>query len=225
MVGERPGPDATQPRVTVRPKPPVLLGAASTVDRWHAPGSCRTTPARAGLGDSREATVTHHGPPQNGSSSPLRSRTPGGARSHPSIPPCSVLSASVRFALRLPFGLPSLPPFSVCLRFGGLLSPNCLTGCASRHARSMGIREIQTFSPLFSTSSPSHPPPSPVHPQSSASSTAAVVCVVNCSAPPRRPAGGSPSAGAPARRPRAPGARRIRRGPARRRRSHWSPTT
>ena len=118
------GPDATQPRVTVRPKPPVLLGAASTVDRWHAPGSCRTTPARAGLGDSREATAAHHGPSQIGASNPLRSRSPCGTRSHPSILPCSILSASLRSAFRLPFGLPSLPPFGARLRFGGLSFPN-----------------------------------------------------------------------------------------------------
>jgi hypothetical protein len=39
-----------------------------------APGSCRTNPARAGPGDSREATVTHHGPSPVGSSCPLQSR-------------------------------------------------------------------------------------------------------------------------------------------------------
>jgi hypothetical protein len=68
--------------------------------------------------------VTHHGPSQNGSSCPLRSRSPCGVRSHPSISPCSVLSASRRSTLRLPFGLPSLPPCGGRLRFGGLSSPN-----------------------------------------------------------------------------------------------------
>jgi hypothetical protein len=84
-----------------------------------APGSCRTIPARAGLSDSREATVAHHGPSQVGSSCPLQSRSPCGARSLSSIPPCSVLSASPRSALRLPFGLPSLLPCGARLRFGG----------------------------------------------------------------------------------------------------------
>jgi hypothetical protein len=81
-------------------------------------------PPEAGPGGSREATVTHHGPPQIGFSCPLRCASPCGARSRPSIPPCSVLSASLQFALRLPLGLPSLAPFGARLRFGGLSSPN-----------------------------------------------------------------------------------------------------
>jgi hypothetical protein len=117
-------PDATQPRVTVRPKPPVLLGATSTMGRWHRAGAVSDNPARAGPGDSREATVTHHGPSSLGFSCPLRSHSPRGACSPSSIPLCSVLSASPRSALRLHFGLPSLPPFGARLRFGGLLSPN-----------------------------------------------------------------------------------------------------
>ena len=68
--------------------------------------------------------MTHHGPSWYEASSPLRSRSPCGVRSHPSIPPCGVLSASRCSALRLPFGLPSLPPCGGRLRFGGLLSPN-----------------------------------------------------------------------------------------------------
>ena len=98
--------------------------------------------------------MTHHGPSQIEVSCPLRSRSPCGARFHPSILPCSILSASLRSALRLPFGLPSLPPFGACLRFGGLSSPNLKTGCASRHTRSMAMCEIQTFSTLFFVSSP-----------------------------------------------------------------------
>ena len=117
-------PYATQPRVTVRPKPPVLLGAASTMTRWQRAVVVSDNPARAGPGDSREAAVTHHGPSSIEASGPLRSRSPCGARSHPSIPPCGVLSASRCSALRLPFGLPSLPPCGGRLRFGGLLSPN-----------------------------------------------------------------------------------------------------
>ena len=38
------GPDATQPRVTVRPKPPVLLGATSTMTRWHRAGVVSDNP-------------------------------------------------------------------------------------------------------------------------------------------------------------------------------------
>ena len=68
--------------------------------------------------------MARHGPSQIGSSNPLRSRSPCGARSHPSILPCSILSASLRSALQLPIGLPSLPPFGARLRFGGLSFPN-----------------------------------------------------------------------------------------------------
>jgi hypothetical protein len=73
-------------------------------------------PPEAGPGGSREATVTHHGPPQIGFSCPLRCASPCGARFRPSIPPCSVLSAYLRFALRLPLGLPSLAPCGARLR-------------------------------------------------------------------------------------------------------------
>src|SRR5262249_7893827 len=94
--------------------PPVLLGAASTVGRWHVPGSCRTTPARAGLGDSREATVAHHGPPQYGSSGPLRSRALGD--SLPSLDPALQRSLGfrpVRLAACLQASL--APPFRCSL--------------------------------------------------------------------------------------------------------------
>ena len=117
-------PDATQPRVTVRPKPPVLLGATSTTGRWHRAGIVSDNP---GPGRSRRLQGSHRDAPRTisvGSSCPLRSRSPRGARSLSSIPLCSVLSASPRSALRLPFGLPSLLPCGARLRFGGLLSPN-----------------------------------------------------------------------------------------------------
>ena len=119
-----PGPDATQPRVTVRPKPPVLLGATSSMDRWHRAGVVSDNPRPS---RPRRLQGSHRDAPRTisvGSSCPLQSRSPCGARSLSSIPPCSVLSASPRSALRLPFGLPSLPPFGARLRFGGLLSPN-----------------------------------------------------------------------------------------------------
>ena len=159
-----PGPDATQPRVTVRPKPPVLLGATSSTDRWRRAGSCRTIPARAGRGGSREATATHHGPSQVGSSCPLRSRSPRGARSLPSIPPCSVLSASPRSALRLPFGLPSLPPCGGRLRFGGLSSPNWRQVALPVRRGQCRFAKSRR-SPHLSPSHPQAPaPPSPVLP-------------------------------------------------------------
>ncbi len=119
-----PGPGATQPRVTVRPKPPVLLGATSAMGRWHRSGIVSDNP---GPGRPRRLQGSHRDAPRTisvGSSCPLRSRSPRGSRSLSSIPLCSVLSASPRSALRLPFGLPSLLPCGARLRFGGLLSPN-----------------------------------------------------------------------------------------------------
>ena len=154
--GDVTGPDATQPRVTVRPKPPVLLGATSTMFPLASRrGRVGQPPPEAGPGDSREATVTHHGPSQNGSSCPLRLRPPRGVRSRPSIPPCSVLSASLRFALRPPLWASLACVFRRSLEVRRALVSELNTGCTARHARSMGIREIQTFSPPFSRSSPS----------------------------------------------------------------------
>ena len=150
------GPDATQPRVTVRPKPPVLLGATSTmIPLASRRGRVGQPPPEAGPGDSREATVTHHGPSQNGSSCPLRLRPPRGVRSRPSIPPSSVLSASLRFALRPPLRASLACVFRRSLEVRRALVSELNTGCTARHARSMGIREIQTFSPPFCWSSPS----------------------------------------------------------------------
>ena len=110
--------------------------------------------------------MTHHGPSQIGSSCPLRSRPPCGVRSLPSIPPCSVLSASPRSALRLPFGLPSLAPFGARLRFGGLSSPNrrqvapCVTQGQWTFAKSRRSPHLSSRHPQVT------PPPSPVLPQS-----------------------------------------------------------
>ena len=56
------GPDATQPRVTVRPKPPVLLGATSTMGRWHRAGVVSDNPrpsrSRRLQGSHRDAPRT-----------------------------------------------------------------------------------------------------------------------------------------------------------------------
>ena len=142
------GPDATQPRVTVRPKPPVLLGATSTMGRWHRARVVSDKPGPSRPRRLQGSHRTHHGPSPVGSSRPLRSRSPCGARSLPSIPPCSVLSASPRSALRLPFGLPSLPPCGARLRFGGLSFP---TGDTSRHPqhRVNGVSRNPYVLPIF----------------------------------------------------------------------------
>ena len=71
-----PAPDATQPRVTVRPKPPVLLGVTSAMPRWRRAGVVSDNPRPGRPDDSREAAVAHHGPSQYRDSRPLRSRSP-----------------------------------------------------------------------------------------------------------------------------------------------------
>src|ERR1700689_1764246 len=58
---EHQGPDATQPRVTVRPKPPVLLGATSATGRWHRDGIVSDNP---GPGRSRRLQGSHRDAPR-----------------------------------------------------------------------------------------------------------------------------------------------------------------
>ena len=149
------GPDATQPRVTVRPKPPVLLGATSTMTRWHRAGVVSDNPRpsrpRRLQGSHRDAprTISVRIPVPTPVTLPLRG-------SLPALDPA--LQRSLGFPpFRLAASLPaSLAPTLRCsLEVRWALSPNWWTGCASRHARSMDIREIQTFSPSFCMSSPS----------------------------------------------------------------------
>ena len=118
------------------------------------PGSCRTTPARAGPGDSREVTVTHHGPPGR-----ILLPTPVTHPSRGSLPyldpalqrslgfPPFRLSASLRASLA--------PTLRCSLEVRRAVVSELTTGCANRLARSMAIHEIQTFSPSFFRSSPS----------------------------------------------------------------------
>ena len=112
--------------------------------------------------------MTHHGPSQVGFSCPLRSRSPCGARSLPSIPPCSVLSASLRSALRLPFGLPSLPPCGARLRFGGLLSPNWRQIALHVTRGQWGFAKSRCSPHLSALHPQVAPPPSPVLPHGDA---------------------------------------------------------
>ena len=149
------GPDATQPRVTVRPKPPVLLGATSTMTRWHRAGVVSDNPRpsrpRRLQGSHRDAprTISVRMLPPTPVTLPLRG-------SLPSLDPA--LQRSLGF-----------PPFRLAASLWASLAPTLRwslgvrrafvselgTDCASRHTRSMPIREIQTFSPPFFPSSPS----------------------------------------------------------------------
>jgi hypothetical protein len=80
-----------------------------------------------------------------------------------SILPCSILSASPRSALRLPFGLPSLSPCGVRLRFGGLSFPNCDATPSNRSAEaSRAPRGHVSDDPLASDGDRvGRPPPEP----------------------------------------------------------------
>ncbi len=156
-----PGPDATQPRVTVRPKPPVLLGATSPMDRWHRAGVVSDNPR------------------------PSRSQRLQGSRRDAPRTICSriLLPTPVTLPLQgsLPFLDPALqrslgfPPVRLAASLRASLAPTSRcslevrravvselgTGCATRRARSMAMREIHPFSPPFSNSSPSGAVPIP----------------------------------------------------------------
>ena len=111
--------------------------------------------------------MTSHGHSfQRGTSSTRRPGCPRGARHRPSIPPYDVLSATLCSSLRLPFGLPSLPPLGDRLRFGVLSIPNW------KKVALLVTRGQWTFaksrrSPHLSRGRPQYrAPPSPTHPQS-----------------------------------------------------------
>lgn len=148
-------PDATQPRVTVRPKPPVLLGAASTMTRWQQtvvvsdnPRPCRPRRLQGSRRDaSRTICVRSFQPAPV--TLPLRG-------SLPSLDPtlrCSLGFPPFHLAASLWASLASTLRWSLEVRRA--LVSELETGCASRSAWSMAIREIQTFSPPFFRSSPS----------------------------------------------------------------------
>jgi hypothetical protein len=154
-VGADQAPDATQPRVTVRPKPPVLLGATSTTGRWHRAGIVSDNP---GPGRSRRLQGSHRDAPRTISgrillptpvTPPLRGSLPfldPALQRSLGFPPFC-LAASLRASLA--------PTLRCSLEVRRALVSELTTDCATPLARSMAIREIQTFSPPFFGSSPS----------------------------------------------------------------------
>jgi hypothetical protein len=149
------GPGATQPRVTVRPKPPVLLGATSSMGRWHRAGFVSDKP---GPSRPRRLQGSHRDTPRTISSRilvptpvtlPLRGSLPfldPALQRSLGFPPFR-LAASLRASLA--------PTLRCSLEVRRALVSELTTGCATPFARSMAIREIQTFSPSFFGSSPS----------------------------------------------------------------------
>jgi hypothetical protein len=160
------GPDATQPRVTDRPKPPVLLGATSATIRWPRTGIVSDNPRpsrpRWLQGSHRDAprTISDRIFLPTPVTLPLRSSLPSldPALQHSLGFPLFRLAASLRASLA--------PTFRCSLEVRRTLFSELKTGCASRHTRSMAIGEIQTFSPPFFLSSPGTHQPSPALPQS-----------------------------------------------------------
>src|ERR1700728_427298 len=146
-------PDATQPRVTVRPKPPVLLGATSSTIRWHRAGVVSDNPRPS---RSRRLQGSHRDAPRTISDRILLP-TPVTLPLRGSLPFLDpALQRSLGFLpFRLAASLPAslAPTFRCSLEVRRALVSELKTGCASRHARSMAIREIQMFSPPFSASS------------------------------------------------------------------------
>jgi hypothetical protein len=148
-------PDATQPRVTVRPKPPVLLGATSATTRWPQTEIVSDNP-RPGrtqrLQGSRCATprtIFRRFLRPAPAPVPLRFSVPS-------------LDPALRHSLGyLQFRLAASPSASLARPFRSSLGvrrasvSELRTGCASRHTRSMGIREIHLLSPPFCDSSTS----------------------------------------------------------------------
>ena len=164
-------PDATQPRVTVRPKPPVLLGATSATSRWHRAGIVSDNPnpglVRRLQGSHRSVarTVLIRFLLPAPTASPLRD-------SKPTLDPAlrrSLGHLPVHLAASLPASLrPTLRRYVGVRRafISELVQP-----CAFCRRRSMRFREIQTFSPPFPLSSPGGPRPSPTHPHVRAGTT------------------------------------------------------
>jgi hypothetical protein len=148
------GPDATQPRVTVRPKPPVLLGATSEANRRRRVGivSDNPNPGLVRRLQGSRLSVTRPvscrrflpAPAANSLRNSMPTLDPALRLSLGHLPFClaASLSVSLRLALRR----------SVGVRRASI--SELVTQCSSGRATSMGLREIQMFSPPFRRSSP-----------------------------------------------------------------------
>ena len=130
-------------------------GHVNDVSAGIAPGSCRTTPAR---GRPRRLQGSHRDAPRTIAERILVPApvAPPSRGSLPALDPA--LQRSLGFP---PVRLAASPWASLACVFRRSLEvrralvSELNTGCTARHARSMGIREIQTFSPPFFRSSPS----------------------------------------------------------------------
>ena len=142
-------PDATQPRVTVRPKPPVLLGATSAMGRWHRAGVVSDNPRPS---RPRRLQGSHRDAPRT-----IFSRI--------------LLPTPVTLPLRgsLPFLDPALqrslgfPPFRLAASLRASLAPTLRcslevrralvselgTDCATRNTRSMAYSRNPDVLPIF----------------------------------------------------------------------------
>jgi hypothetical protein len=92
-------PGATQPRVTVRPKPPVLLGATSAMSRWPRTGIVSDNPRPS---RTRRLQGSHRATPRITVISDLSTRTDPDTLAGPTTGPRSCLAAFPR--------PPSVPP-------------------------------------------------------------------------------------------------------------------
>ena len=158
------GRDATQPRVTVRPKPPVLLGATSETNRRHRFGivSDNPNPGLVRWLQGSHHSVTRHACCRKLLPAPAASSS---RNSMPTLDPALRLSLghlSVHLAALLPASLRPALRLSVGVRRAFISELG--TPCASCRRRSMRFREIQMFSPPFPRSSPMGPRESPTHP-------------------------------------------------------------
>ena len=148
-------PDATRPRVTVRPKPPVLLGATSTMSRWRRAGVVSDNPRPS---RPRRLQGSHRDAPRT-IAVRIRQPTPVTCPLRGSLPSLDpALQRSLGFP---PFRLAAslwaslAPTFRCSLEVRRAVVSELRTDCASPNTRSMAIREIQWFSPPFLRSSPS----------------------------------------------------------------------
>ena len=142
-------PDATQPRVTVRPKPPVLLGATSTMTRWHRAGVVSDNPCP---GRTRQLQGSHRDAPRTISDRTLvPTPVPPPLRgSLPALDPALQRSLGfppVRLAAFLRASLAPTLRCSLEVRWAPV--SELKTGCASRQVKVNGDSRNPDVLPTF----------------------------------------------------------------------------